>query len=92
MTSSSPLRCPGLSTKKKPLSGSVHLHCTDVTGEWFIEPNGTVNRAHANGDVAVRGTASDLLLALYNRIPIDGLDVIGNTSVARHLVERVDTT
>ncbi|HEX4863046.1 MAG TPA: maleylpyruvate isomerase family mycothiol-dependent enzyme [Acidimicrobiales bacterium] len=78
-------------TPSKPLSGSVHLHCTDVAGEWFIEPKGNVDRAHARGDVAVRGTASDLLLALYNRIPIESLDVIGNESVARHLVERVDT-
>jgi len=78
--------------ESKPLSGSVHLHCTDVAGEWFIERTGRVDRAHATGDVAVRGTASDLLLALYDRIPIDGLDVVGNVSIARHLVERVDTT
>jgi uncharacterized protein (TIGR03083 family) len=77
---------------KKPLSGSVHLHCTDVSGEWFIEPNGAVDRAHAKGDVALRGTASDLLLALYNRIAIDALDVTGEASLAIHLVERVDTT
>jgi uncharacterized protein (TIGR03083 family) len=76
----------------KPLSGSVHLHCTDVAGEWFIEPDGRVDRAHATGDVALRGTASDLLLVLYNRIPVDALDVIGNEPLARHLVERVDTT
>lgn len=78
-------------TPSKPMSGSVHLHCTDVAGEWFIEPEGNVDRAHAKGDVAVRGTASDLLLALYDRIPIESLDVIGNESLARQLVERVDT-
>jgi uncharacterized protein (TIGR03083 family) len=77
--------------RSKPLSGTVHLHCTDVPGEWFIERDGTVDRAHAKGDVAVRGTASDLLLALYNRIPIASLDVIGDASIASHLVERVDT-
>jgi uncharacterized protein (TIGR03083 family) len=76
----------------KPMSGSVHLHCTDIAGEWFIERDGHVDRAHARGDVALRGTASDLLLALYDRIPVDALDVIGNESLARHLVERVDTT
>ena len=78
-------------TPTKPLSGSVHLHCTDVAGEWFIEATGNVDRAHAKGDVAVRGTASDLLLALYDRIPIESLDVIGTEQVARDLVERVDT-
>jgi hypothetical protein len=70
----------------------VHLHATDVAGEWFIEPNGRVDRGHARGDVALRGTASDLLLALYNRVDIDDLDVIGDGELARHLVERVDTT
>lgn len=74
-----------------PLSGSVHLHCTDVPGEWFIEPKGVVDRAHARGDVAVRGTASDILLALYARIPIESLDLIGEASIARQLVEQVDT-
>jgi hypothetical protein len=78
--------------RTKPLSGSVHLHCTDVAGEWFVERDGRVDRAHARGDVALRGTASDLLLALYDRISVDALDVIGNASLARHLVERVDTT
>jgi uncharacterized protein (TIGR03083 family) len=76
----------------KPLRGSVHLHATDVDGEWFIEPTGRVDRAHATGDVAVRGTASDLLLALYNRIPIDDLDVIGDALLARDLVKRVEGT
>jgi uncharacterized protein (TIGR03083 family) len=75
----------------KPLSGTVHLHCTDVPGEWFVERDGRLDRAHAKGDVAVRGTASDLLLALYDRIPIESLDLIGTASVARHLVEHIDT-
>lgn len=77
--------------QSRHLPGTVHLHCTDVAGEWFIEQNGLVERAHAKGDVAVRGTASDLLLALYHRIPVDSLDVIGEASIARRLVERVDT-
>jgi uncharacterized protein (TIGR03083 family) len=76
--------------EKKPLRGSVHLHCIDVRGEWFIERDGTVDRGHAQGDVAMRGTASDLLLALYNRIDIDDLDLIGDAALARHLVERLD--
>jgi uncharacterized protein (TIGR03083 family) len=76
----------------KPLRGSVHLHCTDVAGEWFIEPDGRVERAHAHGDVAIRGTASDLLLALYNRIPIDSLDVVGEVYLAHDLVKRVEGT
>jgi uncharacterized protein (TIGR03083 family) len=76
--------------RSKPLRGTVHLHCTDVDGEWFVEPHGAVERTHAKADVAVRGSASDLLLALYNRIDIETLDVFGEESLARDLVRRVD--
>src|SRR5688500_3438636 len=54
----------------KPLPGTVHVHCTDVDGEWFIHPDGRVERTHAKGDAALRGTASDLLLAIYGRVPL----------------------
>jgi uncharacterized protein (TIGR03083 family) len=50
--------------------GSVHLHTTDGPGEWLIvaEKDGwVVTREHAKGDVAVRATASDLLLLLWRR-------------------------
>jgi uncharacterized protein (TIGR03083 family) len=76
----------------KPLPGSVHLHCTDTEGEWFVEPGGAVARIHAKADVAIRGTASDLLLALYNRVDVGDLDVVGDESVARDLVGRVEGT
>lgn len=75
----------------KPLPGSVHLHCTDTDGEWFVHPDGRVERVHAKGDVAIRGTASDLLLALYTRVPIGDLDVIGDASLAHELVARIGT-
>ncbi len=41
--------------------GTVHLHCTDVEGEWLITSAGgevTVAREHAKGDVAARGRRS----------------------------------
>jgi uncharacterized protein (TIGR03083 family) len=63
---------------------TVHVHCTDGAGEWFarLNPDGlVVTREHAKGDVAVRGTASDLLLGLYGRVSLDALDVIGDASV-----------
>lgn len=75
----------------KPLPGTVHLHCTDVDGEWFITAAGAVERAHAKGDVAVRGSASDLLLGLYGRIPLGDLDVIGDAPLARELLDRLNT-
>jgi uncharacterized protein (TIGR03083 family) len=74
----------------KPLSGRVHIHCTDTAGEWFIQPTGTVEPIHAKGDVALRGTASDLLLAVYKRVSLDVLDVLGDDALGREFVDRID--
>jgi len=63
---------------------TIHLHCTDVEGEWLVhlgESGTKVTREHAKGDVAARGAASDLLLFLYNRTTADSLEVFGNTEV-----------
>lgn len=66
--------------------GSVHLHCGDVPGEWTVRLNaeGTydIERAHAKGDCALRGSASDLLLALWRRRPARSIDVVGDADVA----------
>ncbi len=40
-----------------PVGGTVHLHCTDVDGEWLVTEDG-FTREHAKGDAAVRGPAS----------------------------------
>ncbi|PHX72707.1 MAG: hypothetical protein CK521_01515 [Acidimicrobium sp.] len=75
-----------------PLSGSVHIHCTDVDGEWLIVPTGTtdvvVTREHSKGDCAIRGSASSLLLGLWRRIPMSSLEVIGSTDVAAQFLNR----
>jgi len=57
-------------------SGTLHVHCTDVAGEWLISAEDgrlVVERAHAKGDVALRGPAADLLLLLWGRSggPVD---------------------
>jgi uncharacterized protein (TIGR03083 family) len=79
----------------KPLRGSVHLHCTDPPtegdGEWFVHPDGRVEAIHAKGDAAIRGAASDVLLALYSRVPVDQLDLVGDTALAHELVARIGT-
>jgi predicted lipid carrier protein YhbT len=62
--------------------GTLHVHCTDVDGEWLVEPGEdgfTVRREHAKGDAALRGPALDLLLRLYNRG--DAGEVIGDPGV-----------
>ena len=63
---------------------TVHLHCTDGEGEWLVRltPDGAeVERAHAKGDVAARGTASDLLLVLRGRRGTDAVEVFGDAAV-----------
>jgi len=69
-----------------PAGGSVHLHCGDVPGEWTVVLNGEgtydIERAHAKGDCALRGSASDILLALWRRRPASSIDVVGDANVA----------
>jgi uncharacterized protein (TIGR03083 family) len=53
---------------------TIHLHCTDIEGEWMITltPTGYAwEHAHGKGSVAVRGAAGDLELLLYGRLPAD---------------------
>jgi uncharacterized protein (TIGR03083 family) len=60
---------------------SYHFHTTDTDGEWLVRFDGEearVTREHAKADVAVRGTASDLLLFLWGRLPADRLEVFGD--------------
>ena len=70
-----------------PLTGkgeSLHLHCTDRPGEWLarLEPTGLdVRREHAKGDVALRGSASDLYLVLLGRLPADAVDGFGDPGI-----------
>ena len=75
------------------LGGTVHLHATDSPhGEWLIVTRDgelLVGHDHQKGDVAVRGTASDLLLWLWGRLPLesDGLEVFGSADLAVRLRE-----
>jgi uncharacterized protein (TIGR03083 family) len=77
-----------------PLAGSVHVHCTDVAGEWLVRDDGAgghlVTREHAKGDAAIRGPAADLLLVLWRRLPLDAVEVIGDRAAAERLVARTN--
>jgi uncharacterized protein (TIGR03083 family) len=72
---------------------SVHLHATDADGEWVVKMGDgrwSVERAHAKGDVAVRATASDLLLMLWGRRPPDddAFEVFGEPELLAGFLER----
>jgi uncharacterized protein (TIGR03083 family) len=67
---------------------TVHLHCTDVPvgvgGEWFVtlQPDGPrIERRHDKGDVAARGTASDLDLFVWGRVPVSTFEVFGDAAL-----------
>ena len=67
-------------------ASTLHVHCTDVHGEWLVWAKGasvTVQREHAKGDVALRGPASALLLALWGRPwPDPGFEALGDATAA----------
>jgi uncharacterized protein (TIGR03083 family) len=72
--------------KGSNLTGSYHLHCTDVDGEWltvFTDGTPTTTREHAKGDLAVRGPASPLFLWSWNRASVgaDGLESFGDPAL-----------
>jgi uncharacterized protein (TIGR03083 family) len=75
--------------------GTVHVHCTDVAGEWTFAARGAtfeVTSGHGKADVALRGPASELLLVLWGRRSLDeavalgGVEVFGDRAVADRLL------
>ncbi len=68
------------------LAGSLHLHATDIDGEWSIDvwPDRLEHRhEHRKADAAIRGPVSDLQLWMLNRIPADApnLQVFGDRAI-----------
>lgn len=66
-------------------TGSLHLHRTDGDGEWLLDVvDGmfAVRREHAKGDAAIRATGDELLLAMWGRRSLEGLEVFGDVAVA----------
>jgi uncharacterized protein (TIGR03083 family) len=80
---------PVFGAARSPGDGrTVHLHATDAEGEWlirFAEGDVEVEVGHAKGDAAVRGPAADLLLWLWGRRPLEGLEVFGDRRAAEAL-------
>jgi uncharacterized protein (TIGR03083 family) len=68
-------------------ASTLHVHCTDVHGEWLVWAKGssvTVQREHAKGDVALRGPASSVFLALWGRVwPDPGIEILGDETAGR---------
>lgn len=63
---------------------TLHVHCTDVAGEWMLRPTDgapVLTREHAKGDAALRGPAESLLLTLWGR-PSEPIEVVGSRAAA----------
>ncbi len=75
---------------------TVHLHATDdglgEAGEWMISVEDgdlTYTHAHGKGDVALQGSATELLLCLANRLDLDDAEIklFGDEQAMRSLIE-----
>jgi uncharacterized protein (TIGR03083 family) len=66
------------------LVGDVHVHCTDVEGEWtfqIVDGKVEITSGHGKAAAAIRGTASDLALFLYHRTPVGTIEQFGDTDL-----------
>ena len=68
------------------LHGLVHLAATDLGQHWYVRLRGDstalldTDDVHEAGATAI-GSASDLALALWGRVPFDVLEVSGNAAL-----------
>ncbi len=71
---------------------TLHFHCTDVEGEWLLRGSDDgviVTREHAKGDVAARGSASDLMLLVWRRLPASQVEVVGNADLLNRFLAAI---
>lgn len=64
---------------------SLHVHCTDVAGEWIVwndDGEYRMEREHRKGDAALRGTAEALLLVLMKRADRSAVELVGDEAAA----------
>jgi len=72
---------------------TLHLHATDTAAEWVIVRGPErleVRHEHTKADVALRGTLTDLVLALMRRLPLDSerLEILGDRALLDHWLAR----
>ncbi|WP_158102688.1 maleylpyruvate isomerase family mycothiol-dependent enzyme [Lentzea kentuckyensis] len=70
---------------------TIHLHATDFDCELVLDltgPRPAVREGHEKAAVAVRGPVTELMLAVYRRRPVEGLEVFGD----RELLDRLLTS
>lgn len=70
-------------------AGSLHLHQTDGDGEFMldvVDGHLAISREHAKGDAALRATGEELMLVMWGRRSLDGLELFGDRLVAEQWI------
>ncbi|OLF17433.1 maleylpyruvate isomerase family mycothiol-dependent enzyme [Actinophytocola xanthii] len=87
---------PDFATAMRGDGQTLHFHATDASGEWLArrEPDRVaLERTHGKADVAVRGSAAELLLVVSRRRPLGSattLEVHGDRALLDHWIEHMD--
>ncbi|MDT5329414.1 MAG: hypothetical protein QOF31_711 [Mycobacterium sp.] len=71
---------------------TIGLHATDTDAHWLLDLTGDViawQRAHGPAAADIRAPVTDLLLTIYRRRPVAGLDVTGDANLVDFWLERV---
>jgi uncharacterized protein (TIGR03083 family) len=71
---------------------TIHLHATDADCELVIDltgPRPAVREGHEKAAVALRGPVAELVLAVYRRRPVEGLEVFGDRDLLDRLLAGV---
>jgi uncharacterized protein (TIGR03083 family) len=71
---------------------TIGLHATDADAHWLLDLTGDAiawRRADEPAAAEVRGPVTDLLLAIYRRRPVNGLQVSGDANLVDFWLERV---
>ncbi|HEX8343345.1 MAG TPA: maleylpyruvate isomerase family mycothiol-dependent enzyme [Actinoplanes sp.] len=71
---------------------TLHFHATDTPAEWVVDLTRDVlawRRAHEKSAVAVRAPLTDLLLLIYRRRSVAGLEILGDVKLLDFLLERL---
>ncbi|MFG1942643.1 maleylpyruvate isomerase family mycothiol-dependent enzyme [Nonomuraea sp. NPDC048826] len=75
---------------------TLHFHATDAPGEWLArrEPDRVaLERTHAEADITVSGSATELLLVISRRRPLSAastLELQGDRALFTHWIEHMD--
>jgi uncharacterized protein (TIGR03083 family) len=67
------------------LPGTVRLRSLDTGGEWSVGAGDAASPGDSH-TATITATASDLVLLLYGRIPLDAVEVAGSRSLASGLL------